>query len=905
MAQDRLARNTDLAPPTTVMTKPPVIHDRLLFEQDRKVAMAADVYALWSQQLTGAVLSGDSLRAWQRFLGMDMSLPAAARQLGMEAYDISDFTNAAALLEIAHDFDPGDLDLRGFLAFAYKETGRYEKALDMLQLAVIEKPDSFYFWWWLGDTQRLLGRYDEALESMLTAAELAPPEEEPNFHEYIDYTRNLASNIPGWDTFEIHREFAQRHERQRRTRRAIAEYINALDLAPPLITGDVQGPLRMGWTYQQIGLQYSYVKEPDIAIDYYLEALHYYDLAQSPENVMRNYQNLALSYMQLAETHADQRMDYLETTLHYWNETLRMAEELDDPSYSRYARGAQLALYARLDSLDSPRLTELRSLLEKEMPWRGPIDDYTVAEVVLGESACRVKEGDWAGARAAVEMVLPYYDSTRYLTDIERTAELNVLLARIYHEQGHPAQSLRYSDDAQRKLDFAREFIDMDAFNRSPNRALLRRIYAARVRATLQRSQPEAALGHLEAYQTRLRRDLLGTKLQDQSISTDPAAESDLIRRRIPRLEERMSAATGAGNDAEAARLNLRLHRDKARLSWLDLGVRFTPPSRISLLPVMALNPEAVQAALPENTALVSYVIDAWGAMIVVTTRASVHGLTVDQASESVVEPLVRAVLQSPGDAGEACQQLYDMLIAPIRSWLPDGLIYIAPDEVLARLPFEMLGPPDSPLIDAFSIAYTASGSHLAHAIDLAASGKKRLSGLSLSDAIMESAKTAFEAVISIEEENRTVKPLLEDVQPGDYLHWSTDADFGQEDAMLCALLADRETKAGRLHAADLLTMPLPAAALVLDINRIDPDIPDSNAIEAFEETLLHAGTPAMIVNLWNTPLEAGDRVLAAFYRNLATMNKADALRAAKREYRQDNADPAAWAGYVLRGDYR
>lgn len=906
-AQTRLARHLDTTPPKRIIPAVPLFApDSLLVRQDRKVAMAADVYALWNRQLTGAVLSSDSLRSWQQFLGMDITYPAAARQLGMEAYDVGDFFNAAALLAIAYDFNPDDVELRGFLAFAYKESGRYEKALELLKLAIIEEPDSFLFWWWLGDTQRLLGNYDQALECMLTAAELAPPDQEDSFHEYVDYTRSLASNTANWDTFEIHRDFAQRHERQRRTRRAIAEYITALDLAPEILEGDLRSFMRLGWTYQQIGLQYTYVKEPDIAIDYYIEALRFYEKAQSSDNVMRNHQNLALAYVQLAEISPARRKEYFETAISYWGEALRLAKNLDDPAYLRYARGAQLALYARIDPIDSTRLTELREMLTNEIPWRGPIEDYTVAEVVLGEAACRMKEGDWAGARTAIEMVLPYYDGTRYLTDLERTAGLNVFLAKIYHEQGHPAQSLRYAEDAKAKLESVREFVDMDAFNRSPNRALLRQIYAASARAALKRNQPERALEHIEHYQTQLRRDLLGTKMSDQSISTDPEAETELIRRRIPLLEERLERARSGGNAPEVERLELRLHRDQARLDWLELGVRFAPASRLSLCPVETQPIESIMAAIPENAALLSYILDPWGATVTITTRDGVQGQTLDEATEDIVEVLVRTVLRSPADSTEALQTLYDLLIAPLRSLLPEGLIYIAPDEVLSRLPFEMLGPADRPLLDEFCMAYTASGSHLARTLEQHPSPElNRLLALSAPAPVLESAKTAFAEVTSRGTANLSARNLIEDVLPGDYLHWTIGTDFGQEDAMICALVTPEEGKAGRLHAADFLFSTLPAAAVVIDASRIESEAPGSMAIEAFEEALFHSGTPAMLVNLWDTPPDSSARIMAAFYRNLATMNKAEALSAAKREFRQEDPASTAWAAYILRGDYR
>ncbi len=44
---------------------------------------------------------------------------------------------------------------------------------------------------------------------------------------------------------------------------------------------------------------------------------------------------------------------------------------------------------------------------------------------------------------------------------------------------------------------------------------------------------------------------------------------------------------------------------------------------------------------------------------------------------------------------------------------------------------------------------------------------------------------------------------------------------------------------------------------------------------------------------------------MQAFYRNLATMNKAEALRQAKLEIMKQYPSPFHWAAFCLQGDYR
>ena len=56
--------------------------------------------------------------------------------------------------------------------------------------------------------------------------------------------------------------------------------------------------------------------------------------------------------------------------------------------------------------MTDPQLVELRAANDQEVPWKGPINEYSVADAVAGEMACRLAEGDVAGARVLVEMLI-------------------------------------------------------------------------------------------------------------------------------------------------------------------------------------------------------------------------------------------------------------------------------------------------------------------------------------------------------------------------------------------------------------------------------------------------------------------------------------------------------------------
>ena len=66
----------------------------------------------------------------------------------------------------------------------------------------------------------------------------------------------------------------------------------------------------------------------------------------------------------------------------------------------------------------------------------------------------------------------------------------------------------------------------------------------------------------------------------------------------------------------------------------------------------------------------------------------------------------------------------------------------------------------------------------------------------------------------------------------------------------------------------------------------------------------MYAGTPSVVVSLWNVNDESAADLMIRFYRNLKTarMSKAEALRQAQLETINDNGFPFFWAPFVLVG---
>ncbi len=879
---------------------------------DTRLLRVQQLSALWGQQEAVLPDSVDTARAWLTLLGLDPARVAEAyRRFGMAAYDRSELEASVKLLSVAHAFYPDDVEIAGRLGFAYKETGAYERAVGVLLVALNLDHENYYHWWWLSDAQRMLGDYAGSVETILEAQATAPESERQNLQNYVDFTRELADETQSWTNAERHMGLADRHGKGHRIRRQIAELMTALSLLPEQ-EETFDSLARRAWLNQQIGTQHSYIKEPDVALDYFRRALHLYAAADSAPDVMRNHQNIAVACEQLAQRQPIHRDAFLESALAHWDKAIELAEAANDIAYGRFARGGRLGVLLKHSGIDSPEVAAAREALKPEIPWQGPVSEYSTAEVLMGELDCRLAEGDIAGARILIEMVLPYYNDSAYLVDSERTAQLQVLLARVYQEQGHYTKAMESAALAIHKLMSVRRFVDSDAYNRDVNDATYRHISAALVRATLALDDPARAVKVFEGQRAKARLDLLGTKIQDEAQTVDRATESEIIRRRLPLLEAELAKARAENDPIETARLERRLAQDRARAAWLARNIEFSHPRLFGFKEIPLRTAEEIQKGLEAETALIHYVTDAWGGCAVVITKDAIEGVLLEEADEASVRSLLAALSEAEGkgEAAPSTEMLHAMLFEPLRASLNAKHLVIAPDEVLASLPFEALGKGGDSVAETFGVSYANSGSYLLHAMDMAGDASNTLRavlGREGAEAAMGAAFAPFGDIQVYAGDEATEKRVVEDVPGGAVLHVVCDAYLRPEDALLGGLLLKPEAgDDGQLAAADLLAADIPARLAVLDV--VDAQAqPQERALVlgAFAETLMHAGVPSLITTRWAVDLDESAALFKSFYAALETMGNAKALAEAKRVFRAENPESLTWAAFALSGDYR
>ena len=782
--------------------------------------------------------------SWNDFWDLGNFLFMIAPETAKNAYDQGNYAAAAPYLEFLHRVSPGDLTITKQLGFALKEIGRYEDAHDLLFEATVQDPGDWMPWWWLADTQRLLGEYKKAYDSMVTARDTAPETERAKLQEYVDYTEALGTPVQTWAVFEKHREFARRHEKLRRVRRTIAEYMSALECAPPVDPKKDETTVRIGWVNNQMGIQYNQLKEPDLALDHFLRSARAYQAAQSPPDVMMAYQNIGVTYRVLAEITPARAKEFLEAGAKYWADALKIAHELNDVPYIRYTQAGQLNSLAPARGLDDADVKALREANLKELPWKGPLNEYTTAAVALAELNCRMAEGDYAGARIVGEMALPFYTQSDFLLDTEETVHIYLCLAQAYTQQGHYDTAIEQTRLAQEKLDRLRGYMTLDAFAQSSNLDALRAIAVARIRASILKGDFETAQRFAEEYQLQARADLLGSKVTDDAARNDLATERELLKREQPLIEQDLAAAKASGAKEEEQRLTARTAADAQRAAWLEKGLAFTASAAVSYRALPLLGALELASGWPADTALVILLSDDFGSVGLVFDGKTTWGANLPEARDADVRDLVQkaaGVLTAPDQALPAFEALHARLLKPLGEHLSAKNLYFATDGPLAGIPLELCRAEVQFLIAQHDIAYVPSASYLVHLRSMPRTGAPGVRLACAGDAC-----APLQALLPGAELCANEICLAHATTPARLVVLKAPTDLSAPDPTLASITLNAEgTYDGTLYAAELLGAQVKADAAWL--------LPTGDAGSggegwvALAEGFMQAGVPAFI----------------------------------------------------------
>lgn len=489
---------------------------------------------------------------------------------------------------------------------------------------------------------------------------------------------------------------------------------------------------------------------------------------------------------------------------------------------------------------------------------------------------------------------------------------------------------------AERGVRDALRHSDPDEYSwRYAYRSLLSAVLAARGNLAAAEAELVAATDALDAW----RASLSDQALRVRAMQFDPGLDPDYG------MATAISAlALGGRADAAFALAERRRARDLVDQIYRATATRdsATAPARLS---ADAVHPARL---LPDTaTALLAFVTGRSGepTTLFIVTHTGIRARrlpTVDSLRGDIGRLLV--TVEAGGDARALGRRLGSALLASADS-LPAGIsrLFIVPDGILARVPFEALVLGDGRYaIERFTIGLVPSvASLVALRARPPATGPARV--LSLGDPMFLASRgvaepapatviyrAAFDRVGGLPRLSGSAREARLVSRYGDgsvvrlradaseawlrrtaldsfrVLHFATHALVDEETSSRTALaLAPGGGEDGFLGPADLAGLKLNADLVVLSACRTaGGEVLQGEGVQGLTAPLFQAGARSIVATQWRIADQAAERVVRRFYDGLAGGHTVgESLREAKLAALREGAPASEWAAFVALGD--
>jgi CHAT domain-containing protein len=345
-----------------------------------------------------------------------------------------------------------------------------------------------------------------------------------------------------------------------------------------------------------------------------------------------------------------------------------------------------------------------------------------------------------------------------------------------------------------------------------------------------------------------------------------------------------------------------------------------------SLQSAKTISAEAMQRILPPRTLLLQYYtarnnfyvcllgrdhLSISAVAEVTPVREKLRLLQLQLAKFRLGEEYIRPFEKKLLDATQAhLEELYQLLIAPIRKHLDADHLIVVPHSFLHYLPFHALSDGSRYLIDDFSVSYAPSASVYALCQQKnAVQGDGEALVLAVPD----------ERAPFIEEEGRYVaetmgnarlflgpeatEERLKSLGPSSrFIHIATHGYFRQDNPMFSSIRLGNS----QLSLFDFYQLQFNAELVTLSGCGTGMNVViGGDELIGLVRGLLYAGAQTLMVSLWEVHDQSTAEFMRDFYRIYKRIpNKAQALREAIIMLREKHRHPFYWAAFALVGKF-
>ena len=276
-------------------------------------------------------------------------------------------------------------------------------------------------------------------------------------------------------------------------------------------------------------------------------------------------------------------------------------------------------------------------------------------------------------------------------------------------------------------------------------------------------------------------------------------------------------------------------------------------------------------------------------------------------------------------------RELYQLLIAPIQAWLPEGeddLIVFIPQDELFLVPFPaLLDGENQPLIRHHTLSTAPS----IQVLGLTEQRRSQLANqrpVTGDEVLLVGNPTLPEGLrlpnlLGAEEEVDEVARLYPNAQPlkgsaatettvrqrmatARLIHLATHGlleTVGDSGIPGAIALAPDDQNDGLLTSAEILPLSLQAELVVLSACDTGLGTLTGDGVVGLARSFIAAGVPNLVVSLWSVPDAPTAQLITEFYRQMQQgQSKAKALRLAMLETISKHPEPQDWAAFTLIG---
>lgn len=419
------------------------------------------------------------------------------------------------------------------------------------------------------------------------------------------------------------------------------------------------------------------------------------------------------------------------------------------------------------------------------------------------------------------------------------------------------------------------------------------------------------AFAYVERAKARALVDLLASQ-KDINIRGGQTEQIKTTLAQLDKVEDNLAVVTQVGDKENQS-------KSRAVVLALKKDLQEKAPELAALVSVTTPATAEIQGKLtPEETLLEYYFTGKnWYVFILTSGLITAQKLTITDLERNI--EALRKTITTRNSTGysQYTQVLYRQLFAPIAPAVKTNKLIIVPHGALHYLPFSALADGKEYLIDRFSLRTLPSASVLSF---LQARAKKAEAGTALilgnpnlgdpkydlkfaQDEALTIGKILPKSKVLLRAE-ATETNLRTYGSQYSFIHLAVHGTFDLDKPLNSALLLARDKdNDGLLRAGDLYNLSLNADLVTLSACETAlGKVATGDDVVGFTRGFLYAGARSLISSLWQVDDQATRDLMVAFYSNLQSMTKDEALRQAQLKVKKQYQHPYYWAAFVLTG---